>query len=94
MTGWQLIGRTGRSHDFDLVLDSQTPDWPRVENGDVIRVSRHATGPLRSGSVRVAHTGHDLLVCDERPMHTITGLAEGDFVFRATALGETVFGGP
>lgn len=91
MRGWQLIGRAGRSHDFDLVLDSQTPDWSRVEKGDVVRAAHRPDGPMRSGQVRVEHVGADLVVCDERPMFAITGLAEGDFVFRATALGEDAF---
>jgi hypothetical protein len=90
MKGWQFIGRVKRvTDDGDLVLMHPVEIGA---NGDILNVSAWADGRMfRCGSLRARSVGEDLIVCDCPARFAIPGIAEGDYIFRARAIGEDAF---
>jgi len=75
--GWRYVGRLGQP--VEEVLADVPPD-------SILAYSSSEEGPLRCGTVRAR-------VTTEAPYYywPVTGVALGDYVFVATALGEHAF---
>ncbi|HEY1554849.1 MAG TPA: hypothetical protein VGF94_08445 [Kofleriaceae bacterium] len=103
MNGFKLVGRLIRDvHGLDVVTIEGTQgakQWPAaaVRAGDIVGVSYGEHGALRLGLARVhdagrlGSTGPLAIAAD---WIAITGIAHGDYVFLAIALGERAFARP
>lgn len=77
MRGWERVGRVG--DPVEHVLADVPPD-------SIIALSAYADGPLRCGVMRARDSASTFVW-----NWPITGATIGDYVFRATAIGENAF---
>lgn len=88
MIGWQPVGRVKRTtRDFDLWLVGSE----QIRKDDVLRFSAYEDGPLRAGQVQVVGLLASGVATDCTTDAAIPALCDGDYVFRATAIGEHAF---
>lgn len=93
MRGFEYVGRvTSLGWGYEIGIGPDPIDT--VSPGDVLCVSAYEHGPMRSGFVQVDVVGEDLVVTRASVRDAIPTIAERDYVFRATALGELAFRRP
>lgn len=90
MRGFQYVGRLDEDSPLSAVA-VKLCNPPRAEAGDVIAFSFAKDGPLRDGFARVDDVAGNWLALSTRASAACPTIAQHDYVFRATALGEDAF---